>query len=470
MSAKVVCAVNDIGIGSLPQPLKNKRYRCGELIVKASPFVHIISNKSKGQYCDWCALPPKNNKLLRCSVCQFNYYCDPSCQKRAWKFHKFECPIIRSNNPQIVTDSVRLLCKLLWKCSLKIEEQKPEHDPGWRTWNDLCDHSKLLQVDDRRSKSYLEASHQLFQYYGHANLEKHGLLANVDKILTYYGRLLFNTFTLTHMGNEVGAALYLSPSVLNHSCSPNAAHVCDKTTIYVRALKDIDTSEEPIFINYIDPMQPLATRQHELWENYYFHCHCYKCVDINQEGLLEATVCPKCEGDVVKRYDDTLLCSHCDQEISDPLYIDMCERATQQAMNLCDEKLMKSNPDVKQIQQFVESNHLLSEKNVNLSVAKCTLYAHLSKMGNEEQAFRLGEEITELLKLYYPEVYPAHSVHQLKQARLAWNCEKYDIAILHYRKAFEIMCLSHGPEHHLTQLVKSDIVESENFLLYSSKK
>ena len=42
--------------------------------------------------CRYCNSPaPKDGKLLRCSACEEAKYCDPSCQRAHWKFHKGRC-------------------------------------------------------------------------------------------------------------------------------------------------------------------------------------------------------------------------------------------------------------------------------------------------------------------------------------------------------------------------------------------
>lgn len=444
---------------SLPGALRNKAFECGELIVKATPYAHVISMSQNAKYCDWCALPPKTGKLRKCSACQYEHYCDQQCQKGAWKYHKFECALLKARMPLIPADNVRLLTKILWNIGQGIVQAKD--DPGWRVWNDLCHHSNVIRTDEERSRQFRETSSTVLQYVGAQKMKQYGMQSAAD-MLPEFGRMVFNGYTLIYLDSEmVGAAVYVSPSMFNHSCAPNAAHTTIGTTLYIRALRDIDTAKEEILVNYIDPMSSRQSRQDVLWKDYYFHCECSKCSDESGEASLESCICPFCEGDVVKMSGGNPLCLQCRKSMEDVKYLASCEKAVVDANKLSADALKKKDMNINLLKDFVSTNHLLSQRNVNLTMVKYNLYAMFSEQGDNAAAYKLGEELFELFKLYYPEVYPLHGAHQVKQARLAWHLDKYDKALVHYRTALRLLIKTHGSTHPLTKTAKSDVIECE---------
>ncbi len=68
-----------------------KPYSIGEIINTIEPLVHVLSDRYKNIYCDYCLT--KNNWLKSCSHCKKMYYCDHNCQQKDWKHHKMECDI-----------------------------------------------------------------------------------------------------------------------------------------------------------------------------------------------------------------------------------------------------------------------------------------------------------------------------------------------------------------------------------------
>lgn len=449
------------GVGWTPSALRNRKFRCGEVITQAPAFSHVISMKVNGKYCDWCALPPSESTVLRmCTSCHYEHYCDKKCQKKAWKYHKFECPLIKARFPQIPADGARLLTKILWNIGHGID--RVPGDPGWRVWKDLCHNLDGIKADALRSRQFMQLSHTVVQYVGPENMRKNGICIDADTLFDF-GRMVFNGFTLTHMCEEIGAAVFISPSIFNHSCSPNAIHLTIGTTVYIRAIADIDTSKESIFVNYIDPMQPRQARQSELLKDYYFECKCTKCLDTNTEASLESIVCPQCQGNFVKRDINDFICLDCHNQKVDMAYVASCEESVAKIAQLCNEALKKTNTNINTLRDFVESSSkLLTKRNVNLAMLKYTLYSVVSEKGSDSEAYQLGEELTGLFKLFYPKVYPTYGAHQLKQARLAWHLEKYEEALNHYRCAVTQLLVTHGPRHPMTVTAQSDIPQCEH--------
>ncbi|KYO23857.1 histone-lysine N-methyltransferase SMYD3-like [Alligator mississippiensis] len=57
----------------------------------------------------------RNEDLLRCSQCKIARYCGKRCQKEDWQDHKRECKCLKSIEPNIPPDSVRLVGRIVFK-------------------------------------------------------------------------------------------------------------------------------------------------------------------------------------------------------------------------------------------------------------------------------------------------------------------------------------------------------------------
>ena len=115
--------------------------------------------------------------------------------------------------------------------------------------------------------------------------------------LECYGRMAINSFNLLEDGNDeaVGTALYVGPSIMNHSCQPNACVRFEQKNIVVRALEDMECRDfSKIFISYIDVMETTKRRQDHLLKNYYFLCQCPRCLDIEFERDFSCIRCAIC--------------------------------------------------------------------------------------------------------------------------------------------------------------------------------
>lgn len=54
-------------------------------------------------------------ELLKCSACQYVYYCGRVCQREGWSIHKLECQGLKRVAPRILPDAARLLGRLIRK-------------------------------------------------------------------------------------------------------------------------------------------------------------------------------------------------------------------------------------------------------------------------------------------------------------------------------------------------------------------
>lgn len=111
-----------------------------------------------------------------------------------------------------------------------------------------------------------------------------------DFFMECYGRMAVNSFGILDadtFSECIGSACYLGPSIMDHSCSPNAvvafgghAAAGRKDVLVVRATEDIPSRDfrRDVRISYIDTFESTPRRQESLLKAYYFLCRCPRCL------------------------------------------------------------------------------------------------------------------------------------------------------------------------------------------------
>ena len=157
-----------------------KSFRPGDKVLEATPSVFVLSNSVRDQCCDLCFT--KSEELQRCSKCKFARYCDRECQKNAWKEHKIECERILRVFPNIPTDLVRLLARII---------QKKQSD------NTFCsDLAQLVshqeQLGEQRKDAFAAIRVVLEQFVGDKDFQKN----STAELFELFGKISCNSFTI----------------------------------------------------------------------------------------------------------------------------------------------------------------------------------------------------------------------------------------------------------------------------------
>ena len=157
-----------------------KSFRPGDKVLEATPSVFVLSNSVRDQCCDLCFT--KSGELQRCSKCKFARYCDRECQKNAWKEHKIECERILRVFPNIPTDLVRLLARII---------QKKQSD------NTFCsDLAQLVshqeQLGEQRKDAFAAIRVVLEQFVGDKDFQKN----STAELFELFGKISCNSFTI----------------------------------------------------------------------------------------------------------------------------------------------------------------------------------------------------------------------------------------------------------------------------------
>jgi SET and MYND domain-containing protein len=203
-----------------------------ELIV-SEPLVHVICSHWRGFHCDWCT---ETKSLKKCSRCKFVFYCSKECQKSDWEFHKIECKGISSISPQVPTDTVRLILRLLVNKTMANKMVLPR---GMKWGLDL-----LTTNAPRYSEELKEIlSHQIM---GVKILTQDSSISfKMEDAFEIACKLVSNTFSLLNWEmNTIGSGVYLMPSLFNHSCNPNVIAIFDGFNLKLRTIRPVESGHQ----------------------------------------------------------------------------------------------------------------------------------------------------------------------------------------------------------------------------------
>jgi len=112
--------------------------------------------------------------------------------------------------------------------------------------------------------------------------------------------MCINSFNIVNGEMQaVGTGIYLAPSILDHSCSPNAVVTFEGIELRLQMIQDLPVLNwDSIKISYIDLLNSNADRLNELKERYYFDCDCPRCNSDDIDKYQYALKCPSCSSPV----------------------------------------------------------------------------------------------------------------------------------------------------------------------------
>ncbi|XP_073484122.1 histone-lysine N-methyltransferase SMYD3 [Aquarana catesbeiana] len=385
----------------------------GEMVANAEPFVYTVCReKNRGTTCHHCL--HRNEKLQRCSQCKFAQYCNLLCQKNAWKDHKKECLCLKSIFPNVPTDSVRLIGKIIFK----LLEQPDCGSGDLYSINDLQSHFKELNKEMKEGLGHLAAT---LEQYLKREIQVSTQLPPGFHILEYFGKVTCNSFTISDGEmQDVGVGLYPSMSLLNHSCDPNCVIVFEGTCLQLRSVKKILKGEE-LTISYIDVKMPTHLRQVQLQRQYSFTCDCHCCLSKDKD---EDMLAGDSESSKEMEHSVTAL----EQLFS--------QGKREEASDVARKQLNNSGLPDKNIHQL---------KVLDLAMDSCI------NLGMWEEALKYGFRTLKPYSIYYSNYHPVRAVQIMRVGKLQLHQEMFPQAMETLKQAFEIMKVTHGQGHSLTR-------------------
>jgi hypothetical protein len=311
----------------------------GTIILIEQPYASVLLPSAWSTHCHMC-LRRLNHLLFVCTQCTRAIYCSFDCLQRSIVWHAFECrlPIERLDKMQLL--ALRLLTKTGWKYLYKnkiqfedyLKKNKNEFEIENTTkdiyqWNN---YENILKLETNSNKRSFE---DLFQRSIQSCIIGISLINNTSFCQQAYENLDYQIYIcsliLSHLQSlpcnaheisefiyhrlsplsssciEIGAGIYATLSLFNHSCNPNVIRNFLGDTVIVRLLSSISSNNIELVDNYgcLSATMDKNERQKKLNEQYHFQCQCQPCLEQwpNYNQLPEGT------GDkniISKQYDE----------------------------------------------------------------------------------------------------------------------------------------------------------------------
>ena len=334
-----------------------KELHKGDVIFESSPFVHILVKDNRRTHCSNClqvieALQGCRSSVL-CPSCELMSYCSAECLEEDRSDHRLECAIMEdlSNLPDITRITARLLLKLDEGGDLQSEALP--FSQGERSFLDLLSHADKIEEEDQCARQVFDSLTELIPT----------ATRSWQHFKQVYGKLIINSFEVSGEDDEkLGWALYLAPSILDHSCVPSAeVDFTGKNILIKSKVKMVDIDLRKIFISYIDLGETTAVRRSKLRTNYHFWCLCDRCTGIKlswviseplNEGLRDVLVQENCLATAIqenargqdKEYLSSIRCQKCSGR---PVQVSQTE-----VVAAC--KACKERPDCATIREYFD--------------------------------------------------------------------------------------------------------------------
>ncbi|GAU90262.1 hypothetical protein RvY_02703-2 [Ramazzottius varieornatus] len=282
-------------------------YKVGDTVFKCEPWIFSLYANKLRSHCYHCLRRPdiaEDQEIRRCMGCRFAGYCSENCQIADWKNrHKPECAILKGIIADKRLESEGNLDRLLvlLKIMTKLKRKEKGSAPGDctpespRTFDDLMSHEEeFLDLRPELKESYLV----LKPYLDRADVEKkRKICPDFPTFIRLLGKFYINNFALYDLQHPnvvaVGRGIYLGPSILDHSCVPNALQVDVGKTVTIKVIRNIDKAEN-VRIAYISPFDLLENRKSYLEKRYFFTCDCPGCADPETIAKRNAMKCSNC--------------------------------------------------------------------------------------------------------------------------------------------------------------------------------
>ena len=306
-------------------------YLKGEEVLRdKEPFVHMIFPNFRKLVCDSCVKKVSEIEVMKpCDECKMVYYCNKTCQSKAWtSHHKYECQHFRriplrfdyitsteTDHKENEKASYIILC-LRVMLKLKYgegEKQYYELPTGQkRFYSDLMCHVEKLKKFKPETVDAGRFYYKTFEdWLGEDAVP-------FSKFLEIHSKLSTNTHNMVQFSCElepnIGSALYLGASAIDHSCQPNALWINNGKELVLRTISEVEEFSD-LRVPYIgvhDLCNSTDHRQIELHENYWFECKCPRCESKEDDAKLESYLCKNCQGMVNS---ETKICSDCNTRL-----------------------------------------------------------------------------------------------------------------------------------------------------------
>ncbi|XP_031636986.1 SET and MYND domain-containing protein 4-like [Contarinia nasturtii] len=289
----------------------NHEIKCGEEILVEQAICATLFEKFAKSHCQFCFA--RSITPLPCPNCIDVIFCSKKCRNAAiYTYHKFECGMLESIWSSGSSINCQMAMRLIsqrplsyyrsirdqLKSDMSIEEMTklPSHDYR-RVYSMVC-HDKMRPTYSYLQYSFmatflvkiLDANH----YFDSDISGKTGDMCEDDRI--FIGELILRNLQILQFNSHqvfdllkssktgarqtvaIGAALYTTLCLFNHSCNPSIVRYFKNTTVHAISIRNMKPGEQ-VCENYgpLYSQNSRADRQKKLKDFYWFGCACEAC-------------------------------------------------------------------------------------------------------------------------------------------------------------------------------------------------
>ncbi|XP_043190346.1 SET and MYND domain-containing protein 4-like [Amphibalanus amphitrite] len=323
----------------------------GDVLVVEKPFAAVLRPEKYGTHCLHCHVRIRD--CVPCTVCSGVLFCSLPCREAALgSYHRVECRIqellYASGMSVTCLLSLRLTTRLSVQQLLAARPRLSQPPAGPYSGQDYGAVYRLVAHTDRRTPEtlfpltlmavFMLRCLQFQGYFGDevdtAVLDDRrrfvgGLLLHHIQLVPYNAHEVAELRMKGHNnldGSEsvfVGAAVYPTLALFNHSCDPGIVRYFSGNNVIARAIKNIEKGDL-IAENYgpIFTQKPLRERLQYLRERYEFECHCTPCTEMwptfeemdNSVLKFKCTTCKRPLPVSTETMTPLFTCQHCGHE------------------------------------------------------------------------------------------------------------------------------------------------------------
>lgn len=368
--------------------------KAGDNILAEDPYACMLLEGYAKTHCYNC-LKRVSLTPFPCKRCSRVIFCSDTCEHIAQTtHHAVECSII----PFIWKSGLSVICYTSLRIMSQTEESFFERIRTYlgdknedKSYQLSCSEEKYLKIhnlvshsDRRPVDDYLHTAHVadfLFQllkkvnYFksGDAKMEKFigGLLLHHIQCLQFNCHEVADLLTSGKSSKTrfIGAAVYPTLSLFNHSCEPNIVRYFQGGKVYVNLCKNIKRGEQ-ICENYgpLYSVEPRSERQQILKTQYWFDCHCIACENnwplfAEMEGSQDLRFkCETCKNVVIvsaSTMDFMIDCDSCNSSMN--VFKGLKKLQDTESLSCLANKYMDSGDFQKALEKFLRLITLLDE-------------------------------------------------------------------------------------------------------------
>ncbi|KAJ8923754.1 hypothetical protein NQ315_010335 [Exocentrus adspersus] len=235
----------------------------GTVIVEENAHSAVVDAQHVLTNCQYCCVSV--DQPVACPSCGYVVFCCANCQRLASKsFHKSECSIqefVFTSGASKKEELVHYTCMAIYLLRLLKFGKYFPFEPQ----------DNVLKDEELYIGGLILRHLQFLQFNAH----------EISELKNSSNPDLVKGFQANYKNTTIGAGLYPTLALFNHSCDPSIVRYNVKNKIVVRTIKPVKAGDI-IYENYgpLYMSMPVEKRQEALKKNYWFECLCTPCVEL----------------------------------------------------------------------------------------------------------------------------------------------------------------------------------------------